>query len=406
MSKIDELIKEKCPNGVEYKTLEQLEGSRVITLGRGKVISKKDIQDNPGEYPIYSSSAVGSGLLGTYGDYMFEDVRLSWSIDGGGKFFYRDAPKYSVTNVCGWLTVNKPEIMDIKYLYFALTNEWNKKVFDYVHKAHPSVIRKEYTIPVPPLEIQQEIVRMLNSFTELEAELEAELTKRKQQYEYYRDHLLSFENIAGEGGQVKWLPLRELADFRNGKGHEKNIVPDGQFIVVNSKYISTDGKVAKYTDSQICPLFKDDICLVMSDLPNGKALAKCRLIDEDDRYSLNQRIGAFTNKDNEKVINKYLFYILNRNPQLLRYDNGTDQTNLKKDEILDISIPVPSKKIQERIVYVLDNFDAVCNDLNIGLPAEIEARQKQYEYYRDRLLSFDAVIGAGTERERERERSS
>lgn len=144
----------------------------------------------------------------------------------------------------------------------------------------------------------------------------------------------------------------------------------------------------------------------MSDLPNGKALAKCRLIDEDDQYSLNQRIGAFTNKDKEKVINKYLFYILNRNPQLLRYDNGTDQTNLKKDEILGISIPVPSKKIQERIVYVLDNFDAVCNDLNIGLPAEIEARQKQYEYYRDRLLSFDAVIGDGTERERERERSS
>lgn len=109
----------------------------------------------------------------------------------------------------------------------------------------------------------------------------------------------------------------------------------------------------------------------MSDLPNGKALAKCRLIDENDKYSLNQRIGAFVNKDDEKLINKYLFYILNRNPQLLRYDNGTDQTNLKKDEILNISIPVPTKEIQERIVYVLDNFDAVCNDLKIGLPAEI-----------------------------------
>ena len=187
---------------------------------------------------------------------------------------------------------------------------------------------------------------------------------------------MSFEKLSAEGGQVEWLPLRELAEFRNGKGHEKDIVPNGQYVVVNSKYISTDGEVVKYTNTQICPLFKNDICLVMSDLPNGKALAKCRLIDENDKYSLNQRIGAFVNKDDEKLINKYLFYILNRNPQLLRYDNGTDQTNLKKDEILNISIPVPTKEIQERIVYVLDNFDAVCNDLKIGLPAEIEARQK------------------------------
>ena len=213
---------------------------------------------------------------------------------------------------------------------------------------------------------------------------------------------MSFEKLSAEGGQVEWLPLRELAEFRNGKGHEKDIVPNGQYVVVNSKYISTDGEVVKYTNTQICPLFKNDICLVMSDLPNGKALAKCRLIDENDKYSLNQRIGAFVNKDDEKLINKYLFYILNRNPQLLRYDNGTDQTNLKKDEILNISIPVPTKEIQERIVYVLDNFDAVCNDLKIGLPAEIEARQKQYEYYRNKLLCFNSVSGIGIERERER----
>ena len=102
---------------IKYRTLEQLEESGIITLGRGKVISKKDIHDNPGDYPIYSSSAVGSGIFGRYGDYMFSDIRITWSIDGGGKFFYRDAPKYSVTNVCGWLTVNKPEVLNIKFLY-------------------------------------------------------------------------------------------------------------------------------------------------------------------------------------------------------------------------------------------------------------------------------------------------
>ena len=402
MSKVDELIKEKCPNGVEYKPLSEL----INYEQPGKyIVSSTDYNDD------FKTPVLTAGqrfILGytneTEGIYqaskespviIFDDFTTSthW-VDFSFKV------KSSAMKL---LTAKDENSAILRYLYFCIKN------IKYEPDSHARQWIDKYSkikVPVPPLEIQQEIVGMLNSFTELEAELEAELTKRKQQYEHYRDHLLSFENIAGEGGQVEWLSLRELVDFRNGKGHEKNIVPDGQFIVVNSKYISTDGKVAKYTDSQICPLFKDDICLVMSDLPNGKALAKCRLIDEDDQYSLNQRIGAFTNKDNEKVINKYLFYILNRNPQLLRYDNGTDQTNLKKDEILGISIPIPSKKIQERIVYVLDNFDAVCNDLNIGLPSEIEARQKQYEYYRDRLLSFDAAIGDGIERERERERSS
>ena len=228
---------------------------------------------------------------------------------------------------------------------------------------------------------------MLDSFTELEAELEAELTKRKQQYEHYYNLLLSFDEDS-----IERIPLRDLAEFRNGKGHERNIVQDGEYIVVNSKYISTDGQVAKYTDFQICPLFKDDICLVMSDLPNGKALAKCILIDENNRYSLNQRIGAFSNKNPNITLNKYLFYVLNRNPQLLRYDNGTDQTNLRKDDILNISIPVPDLKTQEKIVYMLDNFNKICSDLTVGLPAEIEARHKQYEYYRDKLLTFEEKV--------------
>ena len=134
--------------------------------------------------------------------------------------------------------------------------------------------------------------------------------------------------------------------------------------------------------------YRCDIVIVMSDLPNGRALAKCFLVDKDDTYTLNQRIGALRVKDNGYIDTKFLFYILNRNRQLLRYDNGVDQTNLKKQEILNIIIPVPPLKEQERIVSILDRFDTLCNDLTIGLPAEIEARRKQYEYYRDKLLTF------------------
>ena len=102
----------------------------------------------------------------------------------------------------------------------------------------------------------------------------------------------------------------------------------------------------------------------------------------------NQRIGAFHIKNENTIITKFLLYVLNRNQQLLRYDNGVDQTNLRKDDILNIMIPVPSLEEQHRIVSILDRFDALCNDLTSGLPAEIEARQKQYEYYRDKLLTF------------------
>ena len=149
------------------------------------------------------------------------------------------------------------------------------------------------------------------------------------------------------------------------------------------------GNVKKYSNIQICPLFENDILMVMSDLPNGRALAKCFLVTENNKYTLNQRIGAFTVKDNNKILTKFLFYVLNRNKQLLRFDNGVDQTNLRKDDILNIKIPLPPIEEQQRIVNILDRFDKLCNDMSEGLPAEIEARQKQYEYYRDMLLNFE-----------------
>lgn len=174
----------------------------------------------------------------------------------------------------------------------------------------------------------------------------------------------------------------------NGKGHEKYIEDNGKYIVVNSKFISTNGEVKKYSDLQISPLFKDMILMVMSDLPNGKALAKCFIVDEDNKYTLNQRIGAFTIKNTNIITTYFLFYILNRNKQLLTYDNGVDQTNLRKDNILNISIPIPSLSEQQRIVSILDKFESLVNDLSEGLPAEIAAVQEQYEYYRDKLLTF------------------
>ena len=146
---------------------------------------------------------------------------------------------------------------------------------------------------------------------------------------------------------VNFYKLDEIVEFLNGKGHEKNISENGKYIVVNSKFISTDGEVKKFSNEQICPLYKDNVLMVMSDLPNGRALAKCFYVEEDNRYTLNQRICALKVKDKTLLSPRFLYYYLNRNKQLLRFDNGVDQTNLKKDDILNVRVAVPTLEVQD-----------------------------------------------------------
>lgn len=192
-----------------------------------------------------------------------------------------------------------------------------------------------------------------------------------------------------EGVEVEWKTLEEVCEFKNGKGHEKGINQEGKFIVVNSKFISTNGRVAKYSLNQTCPLFLDDILIVMSDLPNGKALSKTFLVDRNDRYTLNQRIGGITIKDKSMLFPEFLNYYLNRTQQLLKYNNGIDQTNLRKKQILDVKIPMVSLKIQKEIVRILDTFTELTKELTTELTTELTARKKQYSYYREQLLTFE-----------------
>ena len=153
--------------------------------------------------------------------------------------------------------------------------------------------------------------------------------------------------------------LSDIAVFENGKGHENIIDENGKYILINSKFISTEGNVTKKCSEQLTPLFKNDITMVMSDLPNGKALAKCYYIDENNKYSLNQRICKIKVKDDSIINSKYLFYLLNRNSYYLRFDDGVNQTNLKKDDILSLNLVLPSIKEQERdskTLTIIDNF--------------------------------------------------
>ena len=200
---------------------------------------------------------------------------------------------------------------------------------------------------------------------------------------------LSFMEKLLNGAVVEWKTLGLVANFANGKGHEKDIAEDGKYIVVNSKFISTNGQNAKYSNQQICPLYIDDVLLVMSDLPNGKALSKTFIVDVDDRYTLNQRIGGITVKNKKQILPRFLYYFLNRTPQLTKYDNGIDQTNLRKEQILGVQIPIPPIHVQIEIVRILDAFTAVTAGLTAELTAELTMRKQQYEYYRNFLLTFE-----------------
>ena len=284
------------------------------------------------------------------------------------------------------LVVLKNICVNSKYLYYCLCGN---KVQDEVKAlagvgSVPNVSQAKLAnilIPIPSLAKQQEIVSHLDTFTTLISNLESELDMRRKQYEHYRNQLLDFEGVEG----VEWKALKNIANFRNGKGHEKSIDSEGSYIIVNSKFISTNGLVKKYCNVQISPLYKDDILMVMSDLPNGKALARCYLVEIDNKYTLNQRICALNVKDESIVRTKYLYIILNRNKQLLEYDNGVDQTNLRKDDILNIHIPIPSLATQQEIVEKLDAFE----NLIQSLEQEIKLRKQQYEYYREKLLTFE-----------------
>lgn len=174
----------------------------------------------------------------------------------------------------------------------------------------------------------------------------------------------------------KMTTLGESCQFFNGKAHEKDIDAEGAFVVVNSKFISRDGRVLKFTGKQMFPLFEDDIVMVMSDVPNGKALAKCYIIEENDKYSLNQRICAIRTTEFDI---RFLYYQLNRHPFLLAFNNGENQSNLRKGDILNCPLWKPSLEVQENIVELLDEALEQIEQSKANIKKNIENAQELFQ---------------------------
>lgn len=254
--------------------------------------------------------------------------------------------------------IRKNKEIDVNYLNqyincFKFKKELNKKI---IHVAFPKKINLgdigKCKISITSINEQQKIGKMLNI---LDRKIELQ-SKKIEDLKLFKKglHDKLFNEVTGND-----YLLSDIAIFENGKGHENIVDENGKYILINSKFISTEGNVTKKCSEQLTPLFKNDITMVMSDLPNGKALAKCYYIDENNKYSLNQRICKIKIKDDSIINSKYLFYLLDRNPYYLRFDDGVNQTNLKKDDILSLNLVLPSIKDQERnskTLTIIDNF--------------------------------------------------
>lgn len=229
---------------------------------------------------------------------------------------------------------------------------------------------KSILIPLPPKPEQTSIASALSDVDDLIEYLEKLIIKKQNIKQGAMQELLTGEKrLAGfyEDWEVK--KLWEITDFLNGKAHEMFISPTGNYIVVNSKFISTEGEVIKYTDYCLCPVSEGDILMVMSDVPNGRAIAKCFLVEGDNKYTINQRICAL--KPN-RVDSWFLFFKLNRNQYYLSFDDGAKQTNLRKEDVLNCELLIP-KSIEEQ---------KAISSIILCMNAEIEILKKKLHKYK------------------------
>jgi len=395
MSKLDDLIQKLCPNGVEYKTL----GEIAVDIYRGAGITRDQVtaEGTPcvryGEiyttYGIWFDKCVShtdeakltSKKYFEYGDILF--AITGESVDDIAKCCAYIGHEKCLAG--GDIVVLKHN-QNPKYLSYVLATtdarqqkSKGKVKSKVVHSSVPAI--REIEVPIPPIEIQREIVRILDDYTEniveLQNQLTAEITARQKQYEFYRDKLLTFDVLRG-GGTIdfRWRMLCEIADISTGNSNTNEAVEDGKY-----PFFVRSQEPLRKNDFEY-----DETAIITAG--DGVGVGKVYHYIEG-RYALHQRAYRI-HINTPEVVPKYYFHYMKA--KFLPYIQKTmfqgSVASIRRPMLNAFPVPVPSLDVQNRIVNVLDNFEKICSDLNIGLPAEIEARQKQYEYYRDKLLTF------------------
>lgn len=384
MSKLQELIQKLCPNGVEYKKLEEV---AIIKNGRDyKHLGK-------GNIPVY-----GSGGIMTYVDaYVYNKPTVLLPRKGSlGNLFYVDTPFWNVDTI--FYTEVDIQQINVKYLYYLLAKEHieNLNKAGGVPSLTQSILNK-IMLPVPPLEVQEEIVRILDNFTNLAAELQAELQARQEQYEYYRNKLLTFNNVDRRGGyaSVTWMKMSEIGTFIRGKRFVRtDIVNDGvpcihygdMYTYYGLYATQSKGRLKNELASKMRYAQKNDVVIVAAgenkeDIGIGLAWLG------DEAAAVHDACFIFRSDLYPQYVSHYLrsnYY----HKQIVKYVSEGKICSISAKGLGNAIIPVPPYEEQVRIATLLNNFDALVGDLTEGLPAEMAAVQEQYEYYRNKLLSF------------------
>ena len=369
---------QNCP--VEWKEL-----GKVCSVNKGKQLNKNLLTDD-GLYPAYNGGQTYSGRTN---DYNVEANTIIVSQGGASAGFVNFVEtKFWANAHCYYILPDETQVNNRFVYHFLKMNQ--KYLMDFQHGAGIPALKSDkltkLLIPVAPIKIQEKIVQILDKMTEYVTELTSELTSRKKQYSYYRDKLLSFED---EVYQVEWKKLGEVGKVSMCKRILKNQTSDDGEIPFYK--IGTFGKVAtSYISRELFEEYKlrfsypklGDILISASG-----TIGRTVVFNGEDSYFQDSNI-VWLEHDESQVLNRYLYYFYQMNPW--KVSDGGTISRLYNGNIEKTTIPVPSLEIQSRIVQVLDNFDTVCNDLNIGLPKEIELRQKQYEYFREKLLTFVA----------------
>ncbi|WP_346973386.1 restriction endonuclease subunit S [Bifidobacterium adolescentis] len=389
MSRIDDLIAEYCPDGVKHQTLGEI-GEFI----RGNGIQKRDFRDSGFGCIHYGQIYTYYGLFADH-TKSFIDPNLAEkrkkAYKGDLVIATTSENEEDVCKACAWLGEEPIAISGDAYIF---RHHQNPKYISYCFQSElfQSQKKKYITgtkvlrvnggamakihVPVPPLPVQEEIVQILDSFSSLEAELEAELEARRKQYAYYRDELLTFDRE-----RVLVITVGELCDINRGRVMSKGYLEKhrGAYPVYSSQTANNGrfGFINSYD-------YDGEYITWTTDGANAGSV-----FYHDEKFSITNVCGLLRIKDS-RVRAKYLKYVLDVTAK--QYVNtGMGNPKLMSNVMKQIKVGIPSLAEQDRIISILDRFDKLTNDLSSGLPAEIEARRKQYEYYRDRLLSFDEL---------------
>lgn len=372
MSKIEELIEKLCPNGVEYKKLDE-----VCNFNRGTSMTSKNAIE--GDVPVISGGQKPA-FYHNASNRPAGTITIAGSGAYAGYVAFWDKPIFCADSFS--VDVKDDKILDKKFLCYYLLNKqqdiYNKKTGAGIAHVHGKDIAK-FKIPVPPFEVQCEIVHIFDDFTLLSAELSAELKARQKQFAYFEEKLLFNNNFE----KVK---LADLCIVNQGLqipiNQRKKKPAENRYFYITVQFLK-GGDEKYYIESPqqnvICK--KEDI-LVTRTGSTGKIITGVE--------------GCFHNnffkvEPNERILKRYLYFVLNSKRmynKMIRTSSGGTVPDLPHRKFYNLEIFLPSIDEQKKIINVLERFEKLCNDISEGLPAEIEARQKQYEYYRDKLLTF------------------